>query len=144
MPIPEFRDDGWLPIGHYKADWNEIVVRFGGKPGSRRADLTAKLLQLRHSLQATGVSGTILLDGSFISGKTEPGDFDILLIGPADLQVRKDTEPNLASLLDTSAAEAQGYSLFFVTKDSPLRELISTVWDFSKEGIAKGIVELAL
>ena len=83
-------------------------------------------------------------DGSFISGKTEPGDFDILLIGPADLQVRNDTEPNLASLLDTGAAEAQGYSLFFVTKNSPMRELISTVWDFSKEGIAKGIVELAL
>ena len=63
-----------------------------------------------------------------------------MIIGSADLQVRKDTEPNLASLLDTDAAEAQGYSLFFVTKDLPLRELISTVWDFSKEGI----VELTL
>jgi hypothetical protein len=144
MPIPEFRDDGWLPIGHHKAEWEEIAVRFGGEKGTRRADLTAKLLQLRQSLQAAGVSGTILLDGSFISEKREPGDFDVLIVGPADLQVMKDTEPNLASLLDASTAEAQGYSLFFVTEDSPMRQIISTVWDFSKEGIAKGIVELAL
>lgn len=142
MPIPEFRDDGWLPIGHHKAKWEEIAVRFGGRPESRRADLTAKLLELHQVLQATGVSGTILLDSSYISDKTEPGDFDVLIVGPADLQVKKDAEPNLASLLDAGTAEAQGYSLFFVTEDSPARKFISTVWDFSKEGIAKGIVAL--
>lgn len=144
MPIPEFRDDGWLPIGHHKADWNEIAVRFGGRPESRRAELTAKLLELRQALQATGVSGIILLDGSYISDKTEPGDFDVLIVGPANLQVRKDAEPNLASLLDADTAEAQGYSLFFVTEASPMRKIISAIWDFSKEGIAKGVVELAL
>lgn len=144
MPLPEFRDDGWLPTGHHRAEWNEIAVRFGGKPGSHRADLTAKLLELYQALQAASVSGTILLDGSYISEKIEPGDFDILVIGPADLQARKDAEPNLASLLDAGAAEAQGYSLFFVTEASPMRKIISTIWDFSKEGIAKGIVELAL
>ena len=144
MPVPKFRDDGWLPIGHHRAEWEEISVRFGGKPESRRADLMANLLELRQALRAAEVSGTILLDGSYISDKTEPGDFDALLIGPADLQMRKDAEPSLASLLDAGTAEAQGYSLFFIAEDSPARELLSTLWDYSKEGVPKGIVELTL
>lgn len=144
MPIPEFREDGWLPNGHHPADWEEIVVRFGGRPGSRREQLTAKLSQLREALHAAGVPGTILLDGSYISEKPEPGDFDILLIGPADVQARKDAEPSLRSLLDASMAEEQGYSLFFIPEDSPAREMLSTLWDFSKEGAAKGVVELTL
>ena len=144
MPIPPFRPDGWLPSGHHAADWDEVLLRFGGKPNSRRAQLTAELTHLRDALQAAGVTGTILLDGSYISEKPEPGDFDVLIVGPADLQMRKDREPNLASLLDASTAEAQGYSLFFVTEASPMRKVISAVWDFSKEGIAKGVVEIAL
>ena len=144
MPIPPFRQDGWLPVGHYTAEWDEVLLRFGGRPESRRATLTAKLLELYQALQVAGVSGTILLDGSYISEKTEPEDFDVLIVGPADLQMRKDMEPNLASLLDAGTAEAQGYSLFFVTEASPMRKAISAIWDFSKEGIAKGVVELTL
>lgn len=144
MPIPPFRPDGWLPVGHHNAEWHEISARFGGKLESRRAKLTAKLLEFHQALQAAGVSGTILLDGSYISEKTEPEDFDVLVIGPADLQLRKDTETNLAFLLDESTAEAQGYSLFFVTETSSMRKLIGAIWDFSKEGIAKGVVELTL
>lgn len=144
MPIPEFREDGWLPVGHHAAGWEEIAIRFGGRPGSRREYLTGKLLQLRDTLRAAGIPGTILLDGSYISEKPEPGDFDILLIGPADIQVRKDTEPNLAALLDANAAEERGYSVFFIPEDSPVRGLLTTLWDFSKEGVAKGIVEVVL
>ena len=121
-----------------------MLLRFGGKPNSRRAYLTASLTHLRDALQAVGITGTILLDGSYISEKQEPGDFDLLLIGPADIQVRKDLEPNLASLLDAGSAEAQGYSLFFIAETSPVRDLLSTLWDVSKEGIAKGIVEITL
>ena len=101
-------------------------------------------MSLRDTLQALEVSGTILLDGSYISQKPVPGDFDILLIGPADIQIRKDLEPNLASLLDASNAEARGYSLFFIAETSPARDLLSTLWDFSKEGTAKGIVKITL
>lgn len=144
MIIPPFRPDGWLPNGHHIADWNEVLLRFGGKPDSRRAQLTAELTHLRDALQATGITGTILLDGSYISEKPEPGDFDILLIGPADIQILKDMEPNLASLLNASDAEARGYSLFFTAETSPVRDLLSTLWDLSKEGIAKGVVELVL
>ena len=75
MAIPPFREDGWLPSGHYAASWDEIVNRFYGVPGSRRAFLTAQLLLLRDTLLELGIRGYLLLDGSYISAKPEPNDF---------------------------------------------------------------------
>lgn len=144
MSLPSFREDGWLSEGHHAALWAEVVLRFGGKPGSRRERLTARLTDFRDALQAAGISGTILLDGSYISEKPEPGDFDILLIGPAEIQIRKDAEPDLARILDAADAEERGYSLFFIPDNSLARSLLSTLWDFSKEGVAKGVVEIGL
>jgi hypothetical protein len=145
LPLPAFREDGWLPPGHHAATWDEITVIFGGTPGSRRSALTANLIELRDALIANQVSGSLLLDGSYISTKADPGDFDVLLIGSADIQVRKDREPNLADLLDAETAEKErGYSLFFLPHDSPVLGLLRTLWDVSKEGVLKGVVEVRI
>lgn len=144
MPIPALRDDGWLPEGHHRADWDEVFTRFGGAAGSRRASLTDELRQLRDALRTCGVTGTLLLDGSYISVKTEPGDFDVLLIAPADIQVHKGADPSLADLLDARRAEERGYSLFYIPIDSPVLAQLRTLWDVSKEGVPKGVVEVEL
>jgi hypothetical protein len=144
LAIPDFREDGWLPVGHHTATWEEVSERFDGTAGGRRAILTERLLKLRDDLRACGVSGIIVLDGSYISAKLEPGDFDLLLIAPADIQVRKDTNPSLADILDAEASEQRGYSLFYIPDDSPMQEMLRGLWDFSKEGVPKGIVEVAL
>lgn len=80
MPLPEFREDGWLPEGHYGAPWEEVTDRFGGSPGSRRERLLQVLLSWRDEAREKGISGLLLLNGSFISSKEEPGDFDALLV----------------------------------------------------------------
>jgi hypothetical protein len=145
VAIPPFREDGWLPIGHHQATWEEVTTRFGGLPGGRRAFLTGKLLELRDALRSLGVTGWLLLDGSYISAKEEPGDFDVLLIGPSDIQAMKDADPRLAFLLDAENAEKiGGYSLFYIPSDSSALATLSTFWDLSKEGIAKGIVQVQL
>jgi hypothetical protein len=145
LPIPPFRDDGWLPEGHHEATWDEIVVRFGGEAISQRARLTAKLLDLRNGLRAHGVTGTLLLNGSYVSAKPEPADFDVLFIGPVEIQAMKDQDPGLASLLDAEQAERVcGYSLFYIPNNSPVLETLITLWDLSKEGVAKGSVQVSL
>jgi len=145
LPLPAFREDGWLPVGHHTATWEEVIIAFGGLPSSRRSLLTRTLIELRDALIANQVSGVLLLDGSYISTKAEPDDFDVLLIGPSDIQMRKDTEPNLAHLLDAEIAEKErGYSLFFLPQDSPVLELLRTFWDVSKEGVPKGVVEVRI
>lgn len=145
MSMPEFREDGWLPEGHHPATWDEIESVFGGETGSRRALLTKQLLTLRDGLRICKIFGTILLDGSYISAKKEPGDFDVLLIGPADIQVRKENLPELSQWLDAEIAEKEkGYSLFYIPNDSPVIDMLKGFWDLSKEGVPKGIVEVVL
>ncbi len=145
MPVPPFREDGWLPVGHHPATWEEVAERFGGEPGSRRAFLTDKLLGLRDALRVLGVKGTLLLNGSYVSARPEPGDFDVLLITPPDIQAMKDADPKLALLLDAERAEKEGgYSLFYVPSDSPALDLVSSFWSLSKESVAKGDVQVEL
>jgi hypothetical protein len=145
VAILSFREDGWLPVGHHAASWEEIVTRFGGVPGSRRAFLTAQLLVLRDTLHELGISGYVLLDGSYISAKLEPNDFDVLLVAPADIQAIKEANPRLARLLDAEIAEQEGgYTLFYIPNDSPALALLSTLWDISKDGVAKGVIRVDL
>ena len=86
LPIPPFWNDGWLPLGHHATSWEELVARFGGALGTRRVFLTSKLLELHDTLRLLGVTGYLLLNGSYISTKPEPEDFDVLLVGPPDIQ----------------------------------------------------------
>ena len=114
-------------------------------PGSHRAVLTQKLLELRDAIREQGIAGTLLLNGSYISAKEDPGDFDVLLIGPANIQEMKDQSPVLGAVLDAERAEKEGgYSLFYLANISSALEEVITFWDFSKEGIAKGCVEVKL
>lgn len=71
--IPSFDERGNLPPGIHKADWNELEAAFGGSP--RRVALLAGLREALASLQSAGCR-TAYVDGSFVTAKEEPGDFD--------------------------------------------------------------------
>ncbi|MEI9941990.1 MAG: hypothetical protein WDO69_32655 [Pseudomonadota bacterium] len=71
--IPEFDELGRLPPGIHLATWDEIASRFGGSAWRSRllAGLRAALL----SLKGAGC-GVAYIDGSFVTTKQMPGDFD--------------------------------------------------------------------
>ena len=71
--IPEFASDGNLPPGVHLATWDQICDRFGTTQWRRRF-----LSGLRTALESLRNAGcqTVYLDGSFVSSKLEPGDFD--------------------------------------------------------------------
>jgi hypothetical protein len=71
--IPEFDDNGNLPPGVHLASWKEIVRRFG--TNERRRNLLGGLRFALQSLQNAGCQ-TVYLDGSFVTSKTNPGDYD--------------------------------------------------------------------
>lgn len=145
MPIPAFREDGWLPVGHHPATWEEIVAHFGGDEQSKRAMLTRKLLTFRDGLRACGCVGRMVLDGSFISAKPVPGDFDMLLVLQSNIQEMKEANPRLSRLLDTEMSENEdGYSVFYLPENSSVIDMLLPMWDKSKEGVAKGVVEVEL
>ena len=71
--IPPFGPRGNLPPGVHAARWPEFAARFGGTDRRRRllAGLAAALRNLRDAGCALAY-----MDGSFVTAKPEPGDFD--------------------------------------------------------------------
>jgi len=71
--LPPFQDDGKLPVGLHWAEWHEIEERFGGNP--HRGRLLEGFRTAAQNLQGAGCRA-IFLDGSFVTAKELPGDFD--------------------------------------------------------------------
>ena len=71
--IPEFQADGNLPFGVHWAPWSAIEARFGGTFHRR-----GLLKGLRLAIEALLCAGckAVFLDGSFVTAKEQPGDFD--------------------------------------------------------------------
>lgn len=71
--IPPFDERGNLPPGIHEADWDELESRFSDSP--RRVELLAGLRRALLALRDAGCR-TAYVDGSFVTDKSEPGDFD--------------------------------------------------------------------
>ena len=62
-----------LPLGIHVATWAELVERFGNN--ERRREILASLLRALQALKAAGCR-RVYVDGSFVTSKEGPGDFD--------------------------------------------------------------------
>ena len=71
--LPEFNRDGRLPAGIHWPTWQEIQSRFGFS--SRRQQLLGGLRLALAALNRAGCS-RVYIDGSFVTVKREPGDYD--------------------------------------------------------------------
>lgn len=71
--IPQFDADGLLPPGIHWATWDEVAATFGSTPWRRR--LLDGLEMAIDSLRRAGCR-TVYIDGSFVTGKEVPNDFD--------------------------------------------------------------------
>ena len=68
-----FDSDGNLPAGVHELTWDEVVQRFGWN--ERRRYLLGGLRRALDALKDAGCSRAYI-DGSFVTAKEEPGDFD--------------------------------------------------------------------
>jgi hypothetical protein len=72
--IPKFDGKGNLPVGIHLATWKEITERYGSNP--TRKKLLKGLKAALDSLKSAGCKRTYL-DGSFITNKENPGDYEL-------------------------------------------------------------------
>jgi hypothetical protein len=72
--LPELDADGLLPPGTHPASWAEIVGRLGDT--THRDELLAGLRAALENLRAAGCQRAYL-DGSFVTGKEVPNDYDM-------------------------------------------------------------------
>lgn len=72
--LPPFDPEtGRLPEGEHAVSWDELVDRFGWTP--RRRQLLDGLAEAIELLAAAGCT-RVWLNGSFVTAKDEPADFD--------------------------------------------------------------------
>jgi hypothetical protein len=73
MTIPDFNENGTLPQGLFSVSWEEFEMHFG--INHKRKQL---IKGLKRAIQEFRVAGgkTLYLDGSFVSDKKNPDDFD--------------------------------------------------------------------
>jgi hypothetical protein len=71
--IPHFSANGNLPHGVHETTWETFTARFGTTAHRRRL-----LLGLKVALALLKAAGchTVYIDGSFVTAKKSPGDFD--------------------------------------------------------------------
>lgn len=147
MPIPVFRPDGWLPEGHYAADWKKIGAVFEDEPGSRRAELMNRLLQWRDALRGKGMGGLLILNGSFISQKERPGDVDALFIYDEQSDAIIEADDEAALLISYNYVKPAGIGDIFVFSAIAVREFPAfcnvNIFDRDKmKKMPKGVVEV--
>jgi hypothetical protein len=71
--IPEFNENGNLPPGVHWAQWEEFKEIFGTSLTRQRM---VDGLELAMTLLKAAGCRTIYIDGSFVTSKQKPGDFD--------------------------------------------------------------------
>lgn len=71
--IPKPDSNGNLPPGIHPATWDELSAKFGKSP--HRKDLLDGLYRAAQEFKKAGCS-TLYVDGSFVTTKDQPDDFD--------------------------------------------------------------------
>ncbi|MEQ9548643.1 MAG: hypothetical protein RIM23_03340 [Coleofasciculus sp. G3-WIS-01] len=102
--IPKFDENGNLPPGVHFCEWEEFQERFGTT--LKRQNMIDGLELAMTQLKAAGCR-TIYIDGSFVTSKPNPGDFDACW-EPEDMDydyLRKNA-PRLLNHLDRSSQKS--------------------------------------
>lgn len=142
--IPAFEPDTQkLPPGVHAASWGEFVERFGYTP--RRQCLLAGLRRALDALVQVGCN-RVWVDGSFVTAKEVPGDFDACW-DPTGVN-RDAVDPVILDLSDGRAAQHARYGGAMWPADLVVESGITILdafqRDYKHHDRPKGIVMLRL
>ena len=75
MAVPAFEPSGALPPGEHSATWEDVVRRF--RFSTRRRELMRSMRLAFLDLKSAGCR-RVFLDGSFVTAKRNPNDYDVV------------------------------------------------------------------
>ncbi len=103
--IPEFDENGNLPPGVHFCEWEEFNERFG--TNFKRENMIRGLKLAMTQLKAAGCR-TVYINGSFVTSKPDPNDFDACYDGETvDMDNLRVNAPRLFNHYDRNAQKAK-------------------------------------
>ncbi len=140
--IPELTGEGMLPPGRHEATVGEIRRRFGrGNPVRTR--LMKGLERVLQMAMKVGAS-LLFLDGSFVTDKKEPGDWDAVLVLPVGSPIW--SKEAIAMADRPEVRKRYGGDLFTMMEEDTevLAHYVDEVFAHDRHGRAKGLVVVRL
>ena len=143
MPIPEFDNNGDLPVGVQRASIAEVVVHFGAVTPRRRA-VTATLLEIYQLVKATGRLDRFIIYGSYVTAKREPNDVDIFLVMAEEFEVDELTGKTRIIFSHLQAQHDLGASVFWVNRATSFANVEDLIvgWQTKRDLSRRGIIEV--
>ncbi len=132
--IPDFNDDGYLPVGVHRAALEEVAARFGQETELRRVQVQSLgwLVDLARRAGAL----RLIVNGSFVTDQLEPNDVDcVLLVGsgyPRDAEAGQELLDGLP-FVELKIVGAEDFALF-----------VERIFASDRQAIPKGMIEVIL
>jgi len=144
VALPDFDEDGDLPVGVHRATLAEVLARFGQGTPQRQA-VTARFLEIYRRVQATGKLERLVIFGSYVTDKAEPNDVDIILVMHNGFRDTECEDATRAVFSNERANAELGASIFWTT---PSGIFVGTIddflgyWQITRNLTHRGIVEV--
>lgn len=130
--IPSLTDEGYLPSGIHRATLDEIAARFGQETEIRRVQMES--LRWLIDLARRAGAQRILVNGSFVTDKSEPNDVDCVLLIGADYPRDAAADAELLDGLPFVDLDLAGPEVF--------TEFVERVFALDRRGNPKGLIEV--
>jgi hypothetical protein len=144
--LPNFNEQGDLPVGVHKASLAEFLAHFGSD-GGQRGLVTRRLLHVLNLAKRTGCLKRFIIFGSYITSKPNPNDADVILV-MEDSFSWEECPIEFLALFDHAVAQVRyGVSIFWTRPSALLGETIDeyiAYWQVKRDKTLRGIVEVIL
>ena len=143
--LPEFTQEGNLPVGIHQATEAEVLSRFASG-SARRKWLGGRLHDLLEIAKFTGKLERAFLWGSFVTNKESPNDLDVLLVVAADFDLEQLRE-DCRGLFTYAQARIRFNADVFWAKVSIGQETLNLwldIYQVGKDLRRRGIVEVVI
>jgi hypothetical protein len=148
MPIPELNDQGLLPIGVHDASLSEVLHRFGRFRGTdRREVLGRRLAAFIEDARETGLVAWVIVDGSFVTAKAEPGDIDLVVVLRRGVSLGTAFRPDQYNVVSARRVRSRhGFDVLYAIEGSegPARAIEFFAQVAGEAGLSKGMVRVAI
>jgi len=143
MRLPDFNDDGDLPVGVYRVSLKEAIEPFG-KGSAKRQQLAQRLERIHKLASSAGKVAHFIVFGSFITAKPYPNDVDVFMIMENDFDAGA-LSGEAKILFDHLSCQSYfGASIFWVRRIGALGGEQAAIedWHIKRDGNKRGIVEI--